>query len=315
MSRRLLSAIALASTLPTALAWGAMGHETVAYVATNFVASSTKTYFQSLLGDTSTDYLASVASWADSYRYTTAGKFSAPYHYIDANDSPPSSCSVSVSRDCGSAGCIVTAIANYTSQLLSSSVSTANKQIAAKMVVHFLGDVGQPLHCEALDVGGNDIDVTFGSDDTNLHAVWDTNIPEKIAGGSSQTTAKSWATTLTTGAQPRPSPSLSPLYAMPVTDCLDSHQLRDIQVLSSRLGERAQHHRCAEQRAQVGTRSERLCLLHGARKGHHVRREHRLERQLLHDGHPRGIAADCKTRVQVRIILNGKGAASTKQSM
>lgn len=201
MSRRLLSAVALAAaTLPTALAWGAMGHETVAYVATNFVAASTKAYFQSLLGDTSADYLASVASWADSYRYTTAGKFSAPYHYIDANDSPPSSCSVSVARDCGSAGCIVTAIANYTSQLLSSSVSTANRQIAAKMVVHFLGDVGQPLHCEALDVGGNDIDVTFADDDTNLHAVWDSNIPEKIAGGSSQTTAKSWAATLTTGA-------------------------------------------------------------------------------------------------------------------
>ncbi len=30
---------------------------------TNFVAASTATYFQSLLGDTSGDYLASVASW------------------------------------------------------------------------------------------------------------------------------------------------------------------------------------------------------------------------------------------------------------
>src|SRR5262245_52545434 len=68
MSTRLLSVLAFVSALPTTLAWGAMGHETIAYVATNFVASSTKTYFQSLLGDTSTDYLASVASWADSYR-------------------------------------------------------------------------------------------------------------------------------------------------------------------------------------------------------------------------------------------------------
>lgn len=50
---------------------------------------------------------------ADSYRYTTAGKFSAPYHYIDANDSPPSSCSVDLSRDCDSEGCVVSAIKNY----------------------------------------------------------------------------------------------------------------------------------------------------------------------------------------------------------
>jgi hypothetical protein len=72
---RYLAPLALlsASALPGAMAWGAMGHETVAYIATNFVASSTKTYFQSLLGDTSTDYLASVASWADSYRVSLPG--------------------------------------------------------------------------------------------------------------------------------------------------------------------------------------------------------------------------------------------------
>lgn len=195
---RILSLALLASGLPSALAWGALGHETVAYVATNFVAASTKSYFQTLLGDTSTDYLASVASWADSYRSTTAGKFSSSFHYIDANDKPPSACSVSFSRDCGSGGCIVSAISNYTTRLLTSSLSKAERQVAAKMIVHFLGDIGQPLHCEALDVGGNSIDVTYGGDTTNLHAVWDSNIAEAIAGGSGLASAKSWAATLTT---------------------------------------------------------------------------------------------------------------------
>lgn len=96
-------------------AWGAFGHETVAYVATNFVSASTKTYFQTLLGDTSADYLATVSTWADSYRSTTAGKFSAPFHYIDAQDNPPSSCGVNYERDCGSEGCVVSAISNYVS--------------------------------------------------------------------------------------------------------------------------------------------------------------------------------------------------------
>lgn len=93
--------------------WGTMGHEAVAYVATDFVALGTKLYFQDLLGDNSSDYLASVAAWADSYRHTRSGRFSAPFHYINANDSPPSSCGVNLSRDCGSEGCIVSAIANY----------------------------------------------------------------------------------------------------------------------------------------------------------------------------------------------------------
>jgi len=101
---------------PGVQAWGAMGHEAVAYVATDFVTAGTRTYFQGLLGDTSADYLASVATWADSYRYTKAGKFSAGFHYIDAHDNPPSSCSVDFSRDCGAGGCIVSAISNYVSQ-------------------------------------------------------------------------------------------------------------------------------------------------------------------------------------------------------
>lgn len=107
----LLSTLTL---LPTGtLAWGAYGHETIAYVASNFVAPSTATYFKSLLGDTSANYLASVAAFADSYRSTTAGKFSAPFHYVDARDSPPSSCSVNFDRDCGADGCVISAIANY----------------------------------------------------------------------------------------------------------------------------------------------------------------------------------------------------------
>jgi hypothetical protein len=99
--------------LPAAQAWGSMGHEAIAYIAQNFLTTATATYCKTVLGDSTTSYLANVATWADSYRYTTAGSFSAPFHYIDANDSPPAACSVSYTRDCGSAGCVVSAIKNY----------------------------------------------------------------------------------------------------------------------------------------------------------------------------------------------------------
>lgn len=113
MASRILTAALLASGVPAALAWGAMGHQSVAYVATNFVAPATKTYFQTLLNDTSADYLAGVASWADSYRYTTEGAFTAQFHYIDALDAPPHDCNVDYERDCGAGGCIISAIQNY----------------------------------------------------------------------------------------------------------------------------------------------------------------------------------------------------------
>lgn len=66
------------------------------------------------------------------------------------------------------------------------------------MFFKFVGDIHQPLHDENLDVGGNDIDVTFGGTKTNLHHIWDTNMPEKDAGGSTLATARSFANTLIT---------------------------------------------------------------------------------------------------------------------
>ena len=63
--------------LPCTHAWGTVGHATVATIANNYLTSEAETYVAEILGkDVS---MASVASWADDYRYTTAGKFSAPF--------------------------------------------------------------------------------------------------------------------------------------------------------------------------------------------------------------------------------------------
>lgn len=188
---------------PRVLAWGTLGHETIAYMAQDYVQSSTKTYVEGILGISNSSYMASVATWADSYRYTTAGAFSAPFHYIDANDSPPSSCSVEYDRDCGDSGCSVSAITNYTNILLDSSSSDSEKLDAMRFVIHFVGDIHQPLHDEAIDVGGNTIDVTYGTESTNLHHIWDTEMVEQLAtgnyeGSSSLSTASKFATNLTT---------------------------------------------------------------------------------------------------------------------
>jgi hypothetical protein len=98
-------------------AWGSLGHETVALVAQNFMTPAAITFSQKILGDNSNVYLANVSTWADSYRVTAEGKFSAPFHFIDAEDSPPSTCNVDLQRDCGPGGCVVAAIANYVSGL------------------------------------------------------------------------------------------------------------------------------------------------------------------------------------------------------
>ena len=98
-------------------------------------------------------------------------------------------------------------ISNYAAQMQVSAKSSSDATPdaakadsslldATRFVIHFVGDIHHPLHDEALDVGGNTISVTYDSDTTNLHAIWDTQIPEQLAGGSTIGTAKSWAASL-----------------------------------------------------------------------------------------------------------------------
>jgi hypothetical protein len=60
-----------------AFAWGTLGHETVAYIATGLVKNETKAWAQNILGDTSSSYLANISTWPDTWRRTPEGAFSA----------------------------------------------------------------------------------------------------------------------------------------------------------------------------------------------------------------------------------------------
>ncbi|EDN92757.1 hypothetical protein SS1G_08621 [Sclerotinia sclerotiorum 1980 UF-70] len=182
--------LGLNSLLPLTNAWGTLGHQTVAYVATNFVAESTRDYFQMLLRNDTGSYLAGVATWADSYRLAALLRLFQRFFNTEIN----AACGVKFARDCGEEGCVVGAILNFTSQLLDPNVSRYHKYIAAK----FVGDIHQPLHAENINIGGNTIKVTFNGKETNLHSFWDTAIPEELVGGYSMADAQEWANVLTT---------------------------------------------------------------------------------------------------------------------
>ncbi|KAH8983903.1 hypothetical protein EDB86DRAFT_3119642 [Lactarius hatsudake] len=119
-------ALATAVVAPRgAAAWGSLGHQTTGvgvvhedslahadrqferrYVAMQFLTPNTLSTVQSILGSTFSSSLGPASTWADTVRSQTAFKFTAPYHFIDAEDNPPSSCSVDLARDCGASGCV-----------------------------------------------------------------------------------------------------------------------------------------------------------------------------------------------------------------
>jgi len=127
--------------------------------------------------------MANIATWADSVRYTRWGRFTKTFHFIDAKDDPPRSCNVDLERDCKETGCVVTSLANYTQQSLDASLGWRDRNIAAKFVIHFIGDLHQPLHNENVARGGNGIHVLWHGSEVNLHRVWDSSIAEQWVNG------------------------------------------------------------------------------------------------------------------------------------
>ncbi len=76
-------------------------------------------------------------------------------------------------------------------ELKSKEFTDVDEAFALKCLVHLIGDIHQPLHVgNGDDRGGNDVDVEYFWERSNLHRVWDSGIIEKQ--GYSYTEYVSW---------------------------------------------------------------------------------------------------------------------------
>ncbi|KAH8694159.1 S1/P1 nuclease [Talaromyces proteolyticus] len=205
-----VSATALLGLSQHAFAWGAIGHRTVAYLAYNYLSIDTRGYLNEILHNVSPYDVSDAAVWPDEIRRSRP--YTAGWHFIDAHDNPPHQCSVSYPADCHNENsysnntCIISAIFNQTSLFINPSTPSVTRTEALRFILHFLGDIHQPLHSEDAFRGGNDIKVCFGHEcegkgATNLHSVWDREILHKIVGlveepanlTEQRSVAKKWA--------------------------------------------------------------------------------------------------------------------------
>lgn len=182
------------------LGWGAKGHEAVGYIAMEFLAPNAQSFVESALADFDGS-LGPASTWADSVKKKKGYTWTAPLHYVDAEDDPPRSCSLDFDRDCADGKCILTAIANFTAQVVDTSLSDKQRSEALKFLDHLIGDIGQPLHVEAIERGGNGITVKCGGHSTNLHSAWDTGIIEKYIDAEFDGSLMGWVNNLITRIQ------------------------------------------------------------------------------------------------------------------
>jgi hypothetical protein len=170
-------ALAIAVLMPAKLlAWGPEGHIVVSKIAAVRLTPSAKTGVKQLLARHSLD---SVANYADQIRPQHPETYN--WHFVDI---PKDATDYDPNRDCKptpKGDCVIAELARAQKDLKNRSLTKAKRAEALKFIVHFVGDLHQPLHCsDNDDRGGNDVKVKFLGKASNLHRVWDSDIITEV---------------------------------------------------------------------------------------------------------------------------------------
>ena len=154
-------------------AWGAQGHRVIATLAESQLTPAARKEVTRLLALEPGHTLVSISTWADEHR----SEPSRPWHYVNL---PRTNCTYKAQRDCADGRCVVRAIQTQI-KVLASSAPDEERLIALKYLVHFAGDVHQPLHAGFQDdKGGNTYQLQAFNHGSNLHALWDTGLIESL---------------------------------------------------------------------------------------------------------------------------------------
>jgi len=163
----------LLSPFDLAFMWGHEGHAVIALIAEHYMNPATLATAKQLLDGTS---IEDVASWADEYR--AHHRETGPWHYIDI---PMEDSKIDLARECPCGNCVIVKTEQFLAVLKDPKADRSAKAEALKYVIHFVGDMHQPLHVEDNgDKGGNRMYVVFERHPDNLHWVWDAGLLEHI---------------------------------------------------------------------------------------------------------------------------------------
>ena len=149
--------------------WSRTGHRVVGEVAQEHLSRRARKAISQILKG---EGLAEVANYADAIKSDTAYRSFSPWHYVnfpldqkytDSNPSPN--------------GDVIKGIEHCVEILKAPETTPEQEVFYLKMLVHLVGDLHQPMHVgRAEDRGGNDIQLQWFDQGTNLHRVWDSNL-------------------------------------------------------------------------------------------------------------------------------------------
>lgn len=181
MKRLFLSIVAFGLVSLRALAWNAEGHMVVAQIAYNHLDPAVKSRCDALIaiavsnaGNNNSNFVTA-SCWADDIKSFTSAY--STWHYIDLPFSLDGTSTNGVVLDPFD---VVQAINLNIATLQSTNATLIDQATSLRFLLHFVGDIQQPLHCSTAvwstrttgDAGGNGFALSGGTW-SNLHSLWD----------------------------------------------------------------------------------------------------------------------------------------------
>jgi hypothetical protein len=174
MNRKIVKAVGLLISIAL-LSWGVVGHRAIGKIAENHLSPKARAAVQELLGGQS---LADVATWADEVRPTPEYRHTGGWHFLNL---PLGLNYADFEKQVKekSEENVYSAVLKQEEIINDKTTTREAKVEALKFIVHFVGDLHQPMHISrAEDKGGNTIQLNYEGQGTNLHSVWDSKLIE-----------------------------------------------------------------------------------------------------------------------------------------
>jgi hypothetical protein len=194
-SRIAIGLLAIMLCTPSlSLGWGAGGHMMTASIAFERLNLRAKAQAIELLARPieptdiieSTDFV-NASHWADDLRSDSAFDFLKPFHFITLSFSTDGT---TLPTGVPEPNNIVKGLEDNVN-ILRTSTDKDEQAMALRLIIHFVGDIHQPLHCASQvsnpfpdgNRGGNFFPIRVGNKTTNLHSYWDGGIDAFPKGG------------------------------------------------------------------------------------------------------------------------------------
>ena len=183
----LLFFAALCVAASPARAYWEYGHETIARVALDSVRPDTRAKIQALLRqgrllDTPGCPVATIEQtsvWADCIKpLGDRFAYASSWHYQNVDICKP----FDLKSACKDGHCVSAQIERQARLLADTKVPSRERLMALAFLVHFVGDLAQPMHAgDRGDLGGNRVAANYGlvGGRTNLHSIWDGYLAER----------------------------------------------------------------------------------------------------------------------------------------